>query len=534
MSEAFDWNPPTHYNFARDAIDRLAKERPGDRAMLWTDGAGTAIDRSFAELTDHAARAAAVLRAAGVGRGDTVLILMSREIEWWELMLACLRLGAIASPGTVQLTQKDIAYRCKAAEARCIVAGIDVAPRVEESEIDAGIALIHIGGARPGWTDYAQAKADVEPFTDIADTAFDDPALCYFTSGTTGQPKMTIHGAGYPLAHEITGRFWLDLGPGDLHWNMSDTGWAKAAWSSLFAPWLMGAAIFVNHAPGFDPVAAMDLLERHPVTTLCAPPTAYRMFVRADLTGRSFPRLRHCVSAGEPLNPEVIELWKKATGLDIHDGYGQTETVLLCCNRAGAARQGAMGRPAPGIALAVIGHGGEILPPDEEGDIALRVGEGRPPGLFLGYRGDPDRTASVFRDGWYLTGDRATVDADGYFWFVGRADDVILSSGYRIGPFEVESVLFEHAAVAESAVVASPDPTRGEVVKAFIVLAAGHSPSDDLAKALQNHVKQATAPYKYPRRIEFVDSLPKTVSGKIRRKELRDAEFRAEFRKADA
>lgn len=535
MSEVFDWNPPTHYNFARDAIDRLANERPDDRAMLWTDGDGAVVDRSFAELSEHAARAAAVLRSAGVGRGDTVLILMSREVEWWELMLACLRLGAIASPGTVQLTPKDIAYRCAAAEARCIVAGIDVAPRVDETPVDAAIPLIHIGGARQGWTDYGAAKAAAAPLAEIADTAFDDPALCYFTSGTTGQPKMTIHGAGYPLAHEITGRFWLDLGPGDLHWNMSDTGWAKAAWSSLFAPWLMGAAIFVNQAPGFDPAAAMDLLERHPVTTLCAPPTAYRMFVRADLDGRSFPRLRHCVSAGEPLNPEVIDLWKQATGLDIHDGYGQTETVLLCCNRPGAARQGAMGRPTPGIDLAVIGHDGAILSPDEEGDIALRVGECRPPGLFLGYRSDPDRTASVFRDGWYLTGDRATVDADGYFWFVGRADDVILSSGYRIGPFEVESVLFEHEAVAESAVVASPDPTRGEVVKAFVVLAKGHHPSDELAKALQDHVKAATAPYKYPRRIAFVESLPKTVSGKIRRKELRDAEFGDwEFRKADA
>lgn len=526
MSETFVWDPPARYNFARDTIGRLAAERPDARAMLWTDGSGAMIDRSFAELAEHSARAAAVLSAAGVGRGDTVLILLSREIEWWELMLACLRLGAIASPGTVQLTPKDIAYRRAAAEARCIVAGADVAPRADEALGDAAITRIHIGGARAGWTDYLAAKADAAPLAEIADTAFDDPALCYFTSGTTGQPKMTIHGAGYPLAHEITGRFWLDLGPDDLHWNMSDTGWAKAAWSSLFAPWLMGAAIFVNHAPGFDPVAAMDLLEAHPVTTLCAPPTAYRMLVRADLEGRAFPHLRHCVSAGEPLNPEVIDLWKRETGLDIHDGYGQTETVLLCCNRAGAARQGAMGRPAPGIDLAVIGDAGEILPPDEEGDIALRVGEGLPPGLFLGYRGDPDRTASVFRDGWYLTGDRATVDAEGFFWFVGRADDVILSSGYRIGPFEVESVLFEHEAVAESAVVASPDPTRGEVVKAFIVLAAGHSPSDELAKALQDHVKATTAPYKYPRRIEFVDSLPKTVSGKIRRKELRDDEFR--------
>ena len=452
-----------------------------------------------------------------------MLVLLSREIAWWEIMLGCTAIGAIASPGTTQLTPKDIAYRRAAADARCVIACPEIARRVEEALGDDPIARIHIGGPRAGGTDYGSAGAPA--IADFADTAFDEDALCYFTSGTTGMPKMTIHGAGYPLAHEITGRYWLGLGPGDLHWNLSDTGWAKAAWSSLYAPWLMGAAIFVHHSHGFDPVATMDLLEAYPITTLCAPPTAYRMFVRANLAGRRFPALRHCVSAGEPLNPEVIELWKAATGLDIHDGYGQTETVMLGCNRPGAARQGAMGRPAPAFRLAVIDEAGNECPTGTEGDIALRVAEGRPPGLFTGYRGDPQRTQSVFRDGWYLTGDRAFVDEDGFFWFVGRADDVILSSGYRIGPFEVESALFEHPAVAESAVVASPDETRGEVVKAYVVLAKGHEPSDELVKRLQDHVKATTAPYKYPRRIAFVESLPKTVSGKIRRKELRDAEW---------
>jgi medium-chain acyl-CoA synthetase len=514
MTENFSWNPPERYNFTRDAIGRHAAERPDALALLWTDASGAEKRLSFGELLDEARRAATVLSDAGVRRGDTVLLLLSREIEWWPLMLGCMALGAIASPGTTQLTAKDIAYRWQAANARCVIASEEIAARVEA----AGLAPMHV-------RDVAAAMAAAQPIADFADTAFDEDALCYFTSGTTGMPKMTIHGAGYPLAHEITGRFWLNIGPGDLHWNLSDTGWAKAAWSSLYAPWLMGAAIFVHHAQGFDPVATMDLLAEHPVTTLCAPPTAYRMFVRANIEGRRFAALRHCVSAGEPLNPEVIDIWKAATGLDIHDGYGQTETVLLCCNRPGAARQGAMGKPTPGIDLAVIDPDGVVVPPGEEGDIALRVGERRPPGLFTGYKGDPDRTASVFQHGWYLTGDRATVDADGFFWFVGRADDVILSSGYRIGPFEVESALFEHPAVAESAVVASPDPTRGEVVKAFIVLAKGHDASDDLVRHLQDHVKATTAPYKYPRKIEFVAGLPKTVSGKIRRKELRDAEW---------
>lgn len=515
-------------NFARDCIGRLAGERGCDRALLWIDDAGRIEDLSFAELDMRGARAAAVLSAAGVRRGDTVLILLARELEWWELMLGCLRLGAVASPGTVQLTAKDIAYRRVAADAACIVAGGGVAERVDAALAGDSVARLHIGGPRLGWGDYGALAAAATPFAGHADTAFDDPVLCYFTSGTTGNPKMTIHGAGYPFAHEITGRYWLDLGPGDLMWNLSDTGWAKAAWSSLFAPWMMGAAIFAYHAEGFDPAAVLDLLGRYPVTTLCAPPTAYRMFVRSQPGERRFPMLRRCVSAGEPLNPEVIDLWREGTGLPIHDGYGQTETVMLCCNRAGAERQGAMGKPPPGIDLAVIGADGDRLGAGIEGDVALRVSEGSPPGLFLEYRDDPERTASVFRNGWYLTGDRALVDEDGFLWFVGRADDVILSAGYRIGPFEVESALFEHPAVAESAVVASPDPLRGEVVKAFVVLTPSHAPSDALAAELQAHVKAITAPYKYPRRIEFVDALPKTVSGKIKRKELRECEFAAQ------
>lgn len=512
-------------NFVGDVIRRLAGERPDARALLWLGPGGAVEDVSFARLHDAALRAAAVLAGAGVRRGDTVLLLMSREIEWWELMLGCLALGAVASPGTVQLSAKDIAYRAAASDARCIVATPDTARPADAAALPAHVARLHVGGPRDGWADYAALRAAATPLAAAVDTRADEPALCYFTSGTTGQPKMTMHGHAYAAAHRITGSYWLGLGPGDLHWNLSDTGWAKAAWSSLFRPWMMGAALFVHHAGAFDADATLDLLEAWPVTTLCAPPTGYRMFVRASLAGRRFPALRHCVSAGEPLNPEVIELWRAATGLEIYDGYGQTETVLLCANRPGAARQGSMGRPAPDFALHVIDGAGAILPPGVEGDIALDLSAGRPPGLFLGYRDDPARTQGVLRGDWYLTGDRASVDADGYFWFVGRSDDVILSSGYRIGPFEVESALFEHPAVAESAVVASPDDTRGEVVKAFVVLAGGHEASDRLARALQDHVKAVTAPYKYPRRIEFVDSLPKTVSGKIRRKELRDREW---------
>jgi acyl-coenzyme A synthetase/AMP-(fatty) acid ligase len=337
---------------------------------------------------------------------------------------------------------------------------------------------------------------------------------------------MCIHDQSYGLAHQTTGRYWLDLGPTDLHWNCSDTGWAKAAWSSFFGPWNQGAAVFAHHTQGFSPKRTLDLLEAFPITTFCGAPTIYRMFVLEDLSARRFGALRHCVGAGEPLNPEVIETWRRATGLTIRDGYGQTESVILCGNFPGLEpRFGSMGKPSPGIDLAVIDEAGNAVPPGAEGDVAVRVMPQRPPGLFREYKGNPEKTAACFRGDWYITGDRATVDADGYFWFVGRSDDVILSAGYRIGPFEVESALIEHPAVAESAVVSSPDEKRGEVVKAFVVLAPGHTASEALVTALQEHVKSVTAPYKYPRRIEFVEQLPKTVSGKIRRVELREREW---------
>ena len=519
------WAAPERYNFARDVMAELASRRPNDLALRWVGGGGEVRDRSFAEVDAAGARAAAVLAEVGVRRGDVVLVLMSREIEWWAVMLGCLRLGAVSSPGTVQLTAKDIRYRAEISDARCVVASPDTVASATDALAGRSIARICVGAAPTGWLNYGDLAAAVEPLADIADTSSTDPALCYFTSGTTGMPKMTVHCHGYADAHRITGEFWLTLRPGDLHWNLSDTGWAKAAWSSLFGPWNLGAAIFAHHSAKFDPVRSLALLAEHPVTTLCAPPTAYRMFVRSGAARAPMKALRHCVSAGEPLNPEVIDLWKAMTNLEIFDGYGQTETVLLCANGPGASRIGSMGRPAPPFDLAVIGDGAERLPRNQEGDVALSLSNGPPPGLFVEYRGDPARTESAFRGNWYLTGDRAYVDDEGFFWFVGRSDDVILSSGYRIGPFEVESALFEHPAVAESAVVASPDAQRGEVVKAFVVLSSGWQASEDLAEKLQEHVKSTTAPYKYPRRVEFVASLPKTISGKIKRKELRDKEW---------
>jgi len=525
--ESYTWEAPAKFNFARDVIDVWGAKNAEHLALWWIDDHGTEIKRTFAELAERSRRLCNVLADAGVGRGDTVICMLGRNIEWWEILTACLRMGAVCSPGTTQLSPKDIGYRIEAAAAVCFITDEANAPKLEEAEAAARLrGRIVVGGERDGWTGYDSALAAASDDFDTVDTNGDDDALCYFTSGTTGYPKMAIQPHSYGLAHEITGRYWLDLTPDDLHWNISDTGWAKAAWSSFFGPWNCGATLFVHHTDVFDPNKSLALLGQYPITTLCGAPTIYRMFVLQDLTQYQYPHLRHCVGAGEPLNPEVIETWRKATGMTIRDGYGQTESVLLCGSfPCIEPRFGSMGKPSPGIDLAVIDDAGNVLGPDQEGDIAVRVKPEWPPGLFKEYQGDEERTKACFNGDWYLTGDRAKTDEDGYFWFMSRADDVILSAGYRIGPFEVESALIEHPAVAESAVVASPDETRGAVVKAFVVLAPGHQPGDALVQEIQDHVKNVTAPYKYPRKIEFLDALPKTVSGKIRRVELRGREF---------
>ena len=522
---AFHWAPPPRFNFARDVLDRWAED-PLKLALWWIDDAGHEQQLTFAELSTRAQRLCHVLSDAGIRQGDTVIVVLPRLVAWWEVVTACLRMGVVVSPGTTQLAPNDLAYRIDAAQARAVITDERNAAKFEALPNPTLRAKLLVDGSRPGWIDYATALAAAAPVFEAADTAAEDDALCYFTSGTTGYPKMAIQTQAYGLAHRITGHYWLDLRPEDVHWNLSDTGWAKAAWSSYFGPWTCGAAIFVHHTEGFDPKRTLEVLARYPITTFCGAPTIYRMLVQQDLGAYRFPTLRHCVGAGEPLNPEIIQTWQTATGLVIRDGYGQTESVLLCASfPCLEPRFGSMGKPAPGIDLAVIDDLGAVLPPDREGDVAVRVQPSRPPGLFKEYRGDAERTARAFRGDWYLTGDRAYVDVDGYFWFVGRADDVILSAGYRIGPFEVESALLEHAAVIESAVVSSPDDLRGEVVKAFVVLAPGIEASPALLRALQDHVKSVTAPYKYPRKIEFVESLPKTVSGKIRRIELREREW---------
>jgi acetyl-CoA synthetase/medium-chain acyl-CoA synthetase len=356
----------------------------------------------------------------------------------------------------------------------------------------------------------------------------DDPGILYFTSATTGEPKMVLHTqASYGLGHRLTGQHWLDLKPEDVHWNISDLGWGKAAWSSFYGPWHMGACVFALDIRGkFDPVRVLDALANFPITTWCAPPTALRLIVRQDLKRWRFPHLRHCVTAGEPLNPEVLNLWRAATGLTLHECYGQTETVVLIGNFRSLGREvrpGSMGHATPGMTVALLDENLQEVPPGVEGEVAVRVKPHRPVGLFREYWLNPEEASRKFRGDWYLTGDRAKRDADGYFWFVGRKDDVIKSSGYRIGPFEVESALLEHPAVLDVAVIGKPDPLRGQIVKAYIVLRHGLTGSDKLKIELQRHSKELVAAYKYPREIEFVSELPKTTSGKTRHYELRQA-----------
>ncbi|MFW5854854.1 MAG: AMP-binding protein [Thermodesulfobacteriota bacterium] len=524
----FQYDVPEFFNFAGDVIDQWA-EKPDKLAMLWVDDAGTEIKKTFSDLSRASRRLANVLVQNGVKQNDVVLLVLPRNIEWWEAVTACIRMGALVAPGTTQLTSKDLEYRANRAEATCIITNHEIAAKFDEvaDRCPTVRTKIVIAEPRKNWIYYTEAVEKASDRFDTVKTRSDDNCLVYFTSGTVGFPKMALHThSSYPIGHQTTGKFWLDLKPDDLHWNISDTGWAKAAWSSYFGPWSCGAALFVHHTDRFDPIRTLELLSQYPVTVMCGAPTIYRMLVLQDLSGFKFPELRHCVGAGEPLNPEIIEVWKKATGCTIRDGYGQTETVLLCGSfPCIEPRFGSMGKPSPGVDLQVVDDAGKILPSNTEGDIAVRVRPEPPVGLFKEYWKEPDRTASSFRGDWYLTGDRAYVDDDGYFWFVGRSDDVILTSGYRIGPFEVESALIEHPAVAESAVVSSPDKTRGEVVKAFVIVAPGFAPGEDLVKELQDHVKKVTAPYKYPRKIEFVDALPKTVSGKIRRVELRKTEW---------
>jgi acyl-coenzyme A synthetase/AMP-(fatty) acid ligase len=514
---------PEYFNFTKDVMERWAKERPSAIALWWIDEQGKEEKITFQELQSQFSRAAHFFKHCGIQKGDRVMIMLPRLPEWWIIMLGLIRIGAIPIPCTTLLTSKDISYRLETAKISAVIMDMDAAVKVNNFQ---GVRIL-VRGEKQDWKNFGDGIKDQSNVFEGESTRSTDPGVIFFTSATTGQPKMVLHTqTSYALGHRATGQLWLDLKPDDVIWNMSDTGWAKAAWSSFYGPWQMGACIFTVDSRGkFDAQATLKVLTDHPITVWCAPPTALRLIVRENLKSCKFPHLRHTVSAGEPLNPEVISTWKSGTGLTLYEGYGQTETVILIGNFRSQNREvrpGSMGSPAPGFEIALLDPGLKEVADGEEGEIAIRVKPTRPIGLFQEYWNNEEQNTARFRGDWYLTGDRASKDKDGYYWFIGRADDVIKSSGYRIGPFEVESALIEHSAVLEAAVVGKADEIRGAIVKAFIVLRKGNEPTEALKLELQEHCKRVTAPYKYPREIEFLTELPKTISGKIRRVELRN------------
>ncbi len=515
---------PERFNAVLDIVETWAAETPDDLAILSVDGVGDVVAaQSAGDLARASREAARALLELGVGKGEHVFVMLPRIPEWYSALLGAMRIGAIPMPGPNLLMPNDIAYRLEQTGATVAITDEAGAAKVDAAAPNLRTRLC-VGAAPAGWLSFSErcaAAGDGNTPTDP--TGRDDPLLLYFTSGTVSHPKMVEHSHAYALGHIGTARFWQDLRPGDLHWTVTDTGWAKAAWGGLFGQMHERAAI-LNVALGRpEPATIFGILARHGVTSFCAPPTLYRRLVQTDIAEYDLHALRHCTSAGEPLNPEVIREWQDGTGgLMIYDGYGQTETTCLVANyRSLEVRPGSMGRPVPGYDVTVVDDHGQPVSAGEVGNVVVRFEPERPVGMFSGYHNNPEATEEAFRSPFYYTGDKAATDEDGYFWFEGRSDDVITSSAYRIGPFEVESVLVEHPAVMEAAVVGKDDPERTQIVTAFCLPAPGHTGSSELARELQDFCKQRTAPYKYPREIHFVEELPKTISGKIRRSEIR-------------
>ncbi len=528
LRSSFELNIPSDFNFAFDVLSKNALDSE-KIALISIDKNGDDFKNiTYKELDDISSKFANALLNLGLKKKDKILVILPRIPEWYGVLFGCAKMGAIAMPGTTLLTARDIEYRVKISGAKAVVVSQLHCEAVEKikDQCPSLTDIIFVGEEREGWKSFDVLNNEASNHFDrsmISPTKSDDPMLIYFTSGSTAMPKMVERDHAYGLSHLITKTYWQDLKGDDIHWTLTDTGWAKAAWGILYPQFLAGCTIVLYNGEGFDLEIHLKILEKHRITTFCAPPTIYRMMAQADLSKADFSSLRHCLSAGEPLNPEAMKSWETSTGCKIYEGYGQTETICIAANFLGMEiRPGSMGKPCPGLTVDIIDDDGNILDDDEIGHIGVKITDPYPPGLFKGYYEDQVKTKQVFKHGWYYTGDTAKKDRDGYIWFVGRSDDIISSAGYRISPFEVESTLVEHPAVVESAVVAKPDSLRGSIVKAYIILASSHKPSAELIKEIQEFVKKQSAPYKYPREIEFVDSLPKTISGKIRRVELRE------------
>lgn len=529
FKENFELIVPNNFNFAYDVVDEYARLEPEKLALVWVNDQGERHDFTFSEMKKYSDQTAAYFQSLGIGRGDNVMLILKRRYEFWFSIIALHKLGAVCIPATHLLMKKDIAYRNNSASVKAIIAvGDDKVIEQVDLAMPKSPTVQHRISVGPnfadGWHDFEAGISNASGFNKPKEASVNsDISLLYFTSGTTGNPKMVAHDFTYPLGHIITASYWQNIPENGLHLTVADTGWGKAVWGKLYGQWFAGGAVFVYDHEKFTPSDMLVMIEKYGVSSFCAPPTVYRFMIREDFSNYDLSSLKYCTVAGEPLNAEVYNRFLKLTGIRLMEGFGQTETVLAIATYPWMEpKPGSMGIPNPSFDIELL-HPEERLCEDGEiGEVVFRINDGKPLGLFKEYYREPERTALVCHDGFYHTGDLAWRDEDGYFWFVGRLDDVIKSSGYRIGPFEVESALMEHPAVVECAVTAAPDEIRGQVVKASIVLAPEYRPgSEELAREIQDHVKHTTAPYKYPRIVEFVTELPKTISGKIRRVEIR-------------
>jgi len=522
---------PEDFNFAYDVVDGWAAKEPNKRALLWTNDKGESRSFTFGELKEITDRTAGYLSSLGIGKGDMVMAILKRRAEFWFTIIALHKIGAVIIPATHLLTKKDIIYRNNAATIKAIICDGDelITTHVNDAlpESPSIEKVVSIGPIIPeGWEDFHKGIENAEPFQRPSEpTKNDDPIIVSFTSGTTGDPKMVVLDSAYPLAHIVTAKYWQNLHHDSLHLTIADTGWLKAVWGKLYGQWLVGASVFVYDHEKFTPSDILEVLAKYQVTSLCAPPSVFRFLIREDISKYDLSALEWCTIAGEALNPEVYNRFYDLTGIKLREGYGQSETTLSVFTSPWVEpKPGSMGLPSPHYDIDLLTPEGRSAEAGEQGQIVIRIDKNYPAGLFDGYYRNQRLTDEAMSDGIYYTGDLAWKDEDGYLWFVGRADDVIKSSGYRIGPFEVESALMTHPAVVECAITGVPDEIRGQIVKATVVLAQDYKEQagDELVKELQNHVKEVTAPYKYPRQIEFVDELPKTISGKIRRVEIRE------------
>ena len=532
-------NVPEDFNFGFDIVDAYAENDPGKTALVWCNDHGGERIFTFADIKRHSNKIANFLTGLGIKKGDMVLVILKQRYEYWLTAVALHKIGAVLIPGSIQFTQKDIIYRNNAAGIKMIIA-VGEKYVVEQVEAAAPFsptiiakALVPANGAedsdrREGWLCFAREYENQPDTLARSGTKSTDAMIAYFTSGTTGMPKMVAHDNSYPIGHITTAKYWQKVMDGALHFTYSDSGWAKFGWGKIYGQWIAGTAIMAYDEDKFVPERLLSVMQKYKVNTFCAPPTVYRFFIKEDLSKYDFSHMKHAATAGEPLNPEVFNQFLKATGLVIHEGFGQSESSVLLGNFGWfEPKPGSMGKPSPLYDIDLINDGGKSCTDGEEGEIVIKnIDKYHPTGLFTGYFREGGINRECFEGGVYGTGDVAWRDTSGYYWFVGRKDDVIKCSGYRIGPFEVESAVLEHPAVLECAITAAPDPLRGQVVKATVVLRKdakkqGWEASDALVKEIQNHVKAATAPYKYPRIVEFVDELPKTLGGKIKRAEIR-------------